>query len=143
MHRHLSCWKNRRYCDLHDRRALHDSKHNRGLRSLIGWLSRLRCETFETAVRSRPYAPHETQEAFDMLSPPYDLDNLPLDDDARGDLALLELLRILFGPVNERLRLRAANLILRYCAPLPIRRCHTTVEDVSNWLDGLSKPPAN
>lgn len=86
-----------------------------------------------------------------MLSSLYDLDNLPTDDDERGDLALLELLRIMFGPVNERLRLRAANLILRYCAPLPIRRCSATVEDVKGWLDGLSnshsasasKPPAN
>lgn len=75
-----------------------------------------------------------------MLSSLYDLDNLPTDDGERGDLALLELLRIMYGPVSERLRLRAANLILRYCAPMPIRRCYTTVDDVTGWLEGLSEP---
>lgn len=46
--------------------------------------------------------------------------NLPTDDVGRSELAIRELLAIMYGPVHTKFRQRAANLILKYCCPLAL-----------------------
>lgn len=67
-----------------------------------------------------------------------DYSHLPPTDEGRSELCLFELLKFLYGPVNERYRLQAANLILRYCAPKPFRNARLSPEEVKDWLETLS-----
>lgn len=67
----------------------------------------------------------------------YDLDNLPTSDEGRSELAIFGLLTILFGPVNERNKVRAASLILRHCAPKHFRNARLSPEETIDWLETL------
>lgn len=67
-----------------------------------------------------------------------DLDNLPATDHERSELCLLELLKILYGPVSPKYRIQASSMILRYCAPFPIRGRSLTPDDTIGWLEGLA-----
>lgn len=63
--------------------------------------------------------------------------NLPTTDEERAEAAVFELLKILFGPYAETFRLQAATTLLRFCAPLPLRRKDLSVESTKDWLATL------
>ncbi len=65
--------------------------------------------------------------------------NLPTTDEERSEAAMLAVLEVLFSPLSERLRLKAAALLLRYCAPPPLRKKELTVENTMDWLAALPK----
>ncbi|MFO1100516.1 MAG: hypothetical protein U1E81_20235 [Xanthobacteraceae bacterium] len=68
--------------------------------------------------------------------------NLPTTDDDRAELALFELLKIMFSPVEERMRIQAASLVLRYCLPPPLRRSHVTIDAFEDWIEEVAKDDA-
>lgn len=68
--------------------------------------------------------------------------NLPTDDEGRAELALFELLKIMFSPVEERLRIQAASLVLRYCLPPPLRRNFVTIEAFEDWAESVLEEEA-
>lgn len=68
----------------------------------------------------------------------YALDNLPTSDKDRSELCLLELLKVLYGPVSDKYRVQAAGLILRYCAPFPTRGLNLTPDETIGWLENLA-----
>lgn len=73
-----------------------------------------------------------------MPNIPHDLANLPTTDEGRAEMCLLELLEILYSPLSPRYRIQAANLILRYCAPFPVRGLSLSPDETVGWLESLT-----